>query len=127
MQTEVEMKFSILHLVKISVSVMTDKHCEELAFPVLFPKSRFGYTVERAVNLSPIKYFDARLLHCSGKIAMNSEYLFFAQFIIEGKSIGQHKQSSHKSSYTVCHCITFKIKSAKFAKTYMSRPGLFIS
>ena len=35
---------------KHPVSFMTDKHCEELAFPVLFPKGRFGYTIERAVN-----------------------------------------------------------------------------
>lgn len=46
---------------KHPVSFMTDKQCEELAFPVLFPKGRFGYTVERAVNLSPTKYFNARL------------------------------------------------------------------
>ena len=27
-------------------SIMTDKKCEQLAFPVLFPKGRFGYTDE---------------------------------------------------------------------------------
>ena len=46
---------------KHPVSFMPDKQCEELTFPVLFPKGRFGYTVERAVNLSPTKYFNARL------------------------------------------------------------------
>ena len=35
---------------KHPVSFMTDKHCEELAFPVLFPNGRFGYAVERAVT-----------------------------------------------------------------------------
>lgn len=60
---------------KHPVSFMTDKHCEQLAF----------HTVERAVNLSPTKYFNARLLHSSGKFAMNPEYLFFAQLIIEQK------------------------------------------
>jgi hypothetical protein len=67
---------------KHPVSLMTDKHCEELAFPVLFPKGRFGYTAERKVKLTLVKYFNARLLHCSGRFATNSEYLFFAQFII---------------------------------------------
>ena len=66
---------------------MTDKHCEELAFPVLFPKGRFGYTIERALNLSPTQYFNARLLHYSGRFAMNPQYLFFAQFIIEQKKV----------------------------------------
>jgi hypothetical protein len=63
---------------KHPVSTMTDKLCEELSFPVLFPKGRFGYTAERGIKLSPIKYFNARLLHYSGKFATNPEYLFFA-------------------------------------------------
>lgn len=29
---------------KHPVSFMKDKNCEELAFPVLFPKGRYGYT-----------------------------------------------------------------------------------
>ena len=32
---------------KHPVSLMTDKLCEELSFPVLFPKGRFGYTVDK--------------------------------------------------------------------------------
>ena len=60
---------------KHPVSMMTDKLCEELSFPVLFPKGQFGYTAEREVKLSPIKYFNARLLHYSGEFATNPEYL----------------------------------------------------
>ena len=44
-------------------SIMTDKKCESFAFPVLFLKGRFGYTDERKIKLSPVKYFNARLLH----------------------------------------------------------------
>ena len=72
---------------KHPVSLMMDKNCEELAFPVLFPKGQFGYTVEREIKLSPVKYFNARLLHHSGRFATNPEYLFFAQFIIEQKKV----------------------------------------
>ena len=72
---------------KHPVSLMTDKLCEELAFPVLFPKGRFGYKAERKIKLSPVKYFNTRLLHYSGRFAMNPEYLFFAQFIIEQKKV----------------------------------------
>ena len=72
---------------KHPVSFMTDKHCEELAFPVLFPNGRFGYTAEKSVNLSPSKYFNARLSYYSSRFAMNPEYLFFAQFIIEQKIV----------------------------------------
>ena len=56
---------------KHPVSMMTDKLCEELSFPVRFPKRRFGYTAERDLKLSPIKYFNAQLLHYSGKFATN--------------------------------------------------------
>lgn len=70
---------------KHPVSFMLDKQCEELAFPVLFPKGTYGYTTERQVTISAVKYFNARLLHYSGKFATNPEYLFFAQFIIEQK------------------------------------------
>ena len=72
---------------KHPVSMMTDRHCEELAFPVLFPKGRFGYKMERKEKLTPVRYFNARLLHYSGRFAMNPEYLFFAQFIIEQKKV----------------------------------------
>ena len=72
---------------KHPVSLMTDHQCEELAFPNLFPKGRFGFTAERDIKLSPVKYFNARLLHCSGRFATNPEYLFFAQFIIEQKKV----------------------------------------
>ena len=42
---------------------MMDKQCEELAFPVLFPKGTVdlypGYTTERKIKLTPTKYFNA--------------------------------------------------------------------
>ena len=72
---------------KHTVSLMTDTKCEKLAFPVLVPKGQFGYTEDRDIKLSPVKYFNARLLHYSGRFATNPEYLFFAQFIMEQKSI----------------------------------------
>ena len=58
---------------KTPVSFTIDKQCEELhtvAFPVLFPKSKFGYTVDRNIKLSPVKYFNARLLHYSGRFSV---------------------------------------------------------
>ena len=69
------------------VSLMMDTKCEELAFPVLFPKGQYGYTHERKIKLTPVKYFNARLLHYSGRFATNPEYLFFAQFITEQKKV----------------------------------------
>ena len=72
---------------KHPVSTMRDGKCEEVAFPVLFPNGRFGYTYNRDIKLSPVKYFNARLLHYSGRFATNPEYLFFAHFVIEQKKV----------------------------------------
>ena len=36
---------------KHPVSLMTDKQCEKLASPVLFPYGKFGYTSERDIKL----------------------------------------------------------------------------
>ena len=81
---------------KHPVSFMTDKHCKELAFLAFL-----------AVKLSPTKYFNARLLHYSGRFAMNPEYLFFAQFIIEQKkvsdSINIALRKVHGQSLTASH------------------------
>ena len=76
-----------MHPVKTNtrMSLMTDKLSEKLAFPVLFPKGRFGYTAKRQSKLSPVKHFNVRLLHNRGRFAKNPEYLFLAQFIIELK------------------------------------------
>ena len=48
--------------IKTPVSVLNDDHCDELAFPYLFPTGKFGYKVKREIPLSPVKYFNQRLL-----------------------------------------------------------------
>ena len=69
------------------VSIRTDKKGEEFAFPALFPKGQFRFTEDRKIKLSPVKYFNAGLLHYSGRFATNPEYIFFAQFIMEQKKV----------------------------------------
>ena len=44
-------------------SMLNDEFCEELVFPYLFPRVRFGYKVEGDIKLSPTKYFNQRLLN----------------------------------------------------------------
>ena len=41
-------------------------------------------------EITTVKYFNARLLHHSGRFASNPEYLFFAQFIIEQKKVSDN-------------------------------------
>ena len=115
---------------KHPVSLMTDKNCEELAFPVLFPKGRFGYMVERPVSLSPTRYFNACLLHYSGRVAMNPEYLFFAQFIIEqtkvSDSINIALTKVHGQSLIASN-LRSSVQTLQNLVCRLSRPGLFVS
>ena len=69
------------------VHFMKDKFCEEMAFPTLFPKGKFGYQAERRIPLSPAKYFNARLLNYRGRFSRNPEYLVFSQFITEQRKV----------------------------------------
>lgn len=55
--------------IKHPISIMMDKICEELAFPLLYANRRFGHTEERKIEVIPVKYFNARLLHYRGKFA----------------------------------------------------------
>ena len=66
------------------ISILTDKHCEELAHPHLFPTGKFGYSVPRKVALSPVKYFNQRLLNYKQKFSADySDYIFFAHSVMQ--------------------------------------------
>ena len=96
---------------KHPVSFMADKQCEELAFHILFAKGKYGYSVNREIKLSPVKYFNARLLHHSGRFATNPEYLFFAQIIIEQKKVSDSINIAlKKNAWPASYCFSNKIK-----------------
>ena len=70
---------------KHPIHFMQDKHCEELAFPVLFPKGQSGYQVEREVRLSPTKYFNARLLNYTGGLQQTQNICFLPSTLLNKK------------------------------------------
>ena len=65
------------------MSILSDDHCEELAFPHLFPGGKFEYRVECEVPLSPVKYFNQRLLNFKQILAADPDYIVFARSIVE--------------------------------------------
>ena len=65
------------------MSILTDKHWEELAHPHLFPTGKLGYQVDREVPLSPIKYFNQRLLNYKQKFSSDPDYIFFANSVTQ--------------------------------------------
>ena len=58
--------------------ILFDKKCEELAFPKIFFRGKFGYTFPRENDLTLRRYFNQRLLNFPQTFTSNSDYLFFA-------------------------------------------------
>ena len=66
-----------------SISILKDKHCEELAHPYLFPSGKFGYNIDREIYLSPVRYFNQRLLNYTQKFSADSDFIFFAHSVTQ--------------------------------------------
>ena len=63
---------------KLPVSVFNDKFWEEMAFPFLFLDGKFGYKVERDIPISPVKYFNQKLLNYTQRFSGDADYNFVA-------------------------------------------------
>lgn len=68
---------------KILVSVFNDKFCGGLACPYLFPDCKFGYKVECDVPISPVKYFNQRLLNDTQEFSGDAEYIFLLDQLLK--------------------------------------------
>ena len=68
---------------KTPVSVLNDVHCEELAFPYLFPTGKFGYKVKREMTLSPVKNFNQQFLNFRQSFASDADCIIFARSSVE--------------------------------------------
>ena len=72
---------------KGTTHILFDKKCEELAFPKIFFRGKFGYTFPREHHLTPTRYFNQRLLNFSQTFASNSDYIFFEQSVLQQKNL----------------------------------------
>ena len=72
---------------KKPISIYLDEKCEEMAFPHLFPTGKFGYNYEREIKISPVKYFNQRLLNYSQKFASDSDYIFFYNHVVQQNNL----------------------------------------
>ena len=59
-------------------SSLAYENCAPLSFPYHVPTGKFGCRVEREVKLSPVKYFNQRLLSFSQLFASSADYIFYA-------------------------------------------------
>ena len=56
---------------------------EELSHPDLFSTRKFRFRTKRKVDLTSKKYFHQRLLNYTQKRSSHSDYIFFAQLVIQ--------------------------------------------
>ena len=68
---------------KHPTSTLSDKFCMEPAFPYLFPNGKFGYSIDRDVKLSYVKYFNQRLLDYTQVFALDKNHIFYALSILQ--------------------------------------------
>ena len=101
-----------------SMSILMDDKCEELAHPYLFPTGKFGYKVEREIKLSPVKYFNQRLLNYTQKFASDSDYIFYAFSVMQQVNLNSQINIAMKKVCTIQ--LTAGMLSNNFADTVNS-------
>ena len=69
------------------ISILQDKHFEEMCNPTKYPTGKFGLITERKIKLTVRKYFNRRLLDADGRFARDTEYLLTAQYAVESKQV----------------------------------------
>ena len=67
------------------ISILQDKHFEEMCNPTKYPTGKFGLITERKTKLTVRKYFNQGLLDADGRFARDIEYLLTAQYTVESK------------------------------------------
>ena len=103
---------------KKPLSMLSDKNCEELAFPYLLPKGRFGFNVNREIPLSTSKYFNQRLLNYTQRFASDADYIFFAHSVIQQTQLNSNINIALKKVQT--NNLTAGMFSSNFQDTVKS-------
>lgn len=78
--------------------MFNQKDWETLAFPTLFPYGKNTYHENRAVQISPKNYENARLLSSDFRFAQSPEYTFQSLHWIESVSVHEIITMSLKKS-----------------------------
>ena len=98
--------------------MISDKNCEALAFPHLFPTVKFAYNIERKVKLSPVGYFNQQLLNYTQLFASEADYVFYALPVTQQLKLSCQINIASKN---VCSGhVTAGIQSSNFKETVKS-------
>ena len=85
---------------KEPLSILSDKFREHLALLHLLPTAKYGYQIESEIPLSPSKYFNQRILHCTHKFAADSAYISFAHSVLQKTQLGSQINIAMKKLVT---------------------------
>jgi len=85
---------------KKPLPIICDEDCEMLAHPYLFPTGKFGYTHKRDEKLTPCRYFNHRLLNYSQKYSSDSDYIFYAQSLMQHLNLNNSINTALKKIQT---------------------------
>ena len=103
------------------ISILTDKHCEELAHPYLFPAGKFGYNIDREIYLTPVKYFNQRLLNYTQKFSADSDYIFVAH------SVTQHLNLNSRINIAMQEVKTNQLTAGMLSRNFKESVKSFVA
>ena len=66
---------------KKPVPILGDEFCEVQAFHHLLGKGKLGYNAAQGFSISPIWFFNQRLLKVNQYFAADANYMYFARFV----------------------------------------------
>ena len=67
--------------------ILFDKKCEELTFSEIFFRGKLAYTFPCENHLTPARYFNQSLLNFPQTFVSKSDYIFFAQSVLQQKNL----------------------------------------
>ena len=78
--------FPVHQLEKITsapLSIFKEKQLEVLAFPTLYPDGNNGFGTHRQISITPLDYFQSRIMSKDSRLAKHPSYIFWACNIVE--------------------------------------------
>ena len=87
----------------------------------MLPTAKYGYQIEREIPLSPSKYFNQRILHCTHKFAADSVYISFAHSVLQKTQLGSQINIAMKK------LVTNNLTAGMMSKNFKQRIKEFIA
>ena len=78
--------FPVHQLEKITsapLSIFNKQQLEVLAFPTLYPDGNNGFGTHRQISITPLDYFQSRIMSKDSRWAKHLSYIFWACNIVE--------------------------------------------